>query len=137
MAAASAIASSMLGPVDAPVRTRIANGLPAAWSRCARAANARGTALAAPAAVNALNATSASCGMSSAASSALRFGNGPLPTIAPPSPGLTPPSRPDRHVTSLGTRVGFGRWLAQLGQHAAGAFRMYESDAHVMRAGAG
>src|SRR5262249_31891112 len=88
MASASARASSRLGPVEAPVSTLTWKGRPLSCRRRARAARALGTALAAPAAVKPLNATIAACGTSSAASAAVRFANGLLPDIMPPTPSL-------------------------------------------------
>ena len=66
--------SSMLAPLEAPLRTLTLKGAPLAWSSRARSARALGISFAAPAFVNPLNATVAPLKILDAASSGLSFG---------------------------------------------------------------
>ncbi len=75
-ASASASVSSSARPVEAPASTRMRYGSPRACAARARAASARGTALAEPAGVNPLKPTRAPSGIRAAASSAVNVGNG-------------------------------------------------------------
>ena len=73
-ASALARASSHCSPVEAPLRSRIWNGLPASWSARALRARASGTAFGEPAGVKPLTPTIAPSGIISAASSAVSVG---------------------------------------------------------------